>query len=133
MIRIRVGKAKMIKGAFVVILDEKDRALTLLRPDWVGWGPNKWCYPGGQLERGETPEQAAVRETKEETTLDVSGLKEADAGGHPVKAYYTRDYAGDVEIDFEHEDWQWMSREDMDEHPMAPGVIDMFDWVVNNE
>tara|TARA_R100000008_G_scaffold72842_1_gene51134 strand:- start:626 stop:997 length:372 start_codon:yes stop_codon:yes gene_type:complete len=123
----------MIKGAFVVILDETDRALMLLRPERVSWGANRWCYPGGQLESGETPEEAAVRETKEETALDVGDLKEAHAGDHPVKAYYTRDYVGDVEIDFEHEDWQWMSRQQMEEHPMAPGVVDMLEWVLNNE
>lgn len=30
-----------------------------------------WCMPGGAVEPGETPEQAAVREVKEETNLDI--------------------------------------------------------------
>jgi 8-oxo-dGTP diphosphatase len=30
-----------------------------------------YCIPGGHIDQGETPEQAAVREIKEETTLDV--------------------------------------------------------------
>jgi 8-oxo-dGTP pyrophosphatase MutT (NUDIX family) len=31
-----------------------------------------WSYPGGRLEPGETPEQAAVREAKEEAGIEVS-------------------------------------------------------------
>ena len=30
-----------------------------------------WCMPGGGVEAGESPEQAAVRELKEETNLDI--------------------------------------------------------------
>lgn len=30
-----------------------------------------WCMPGGGVEAGETPEQAAIREVKEETNLDI--------------------------------------------------------------
>lgn len=32
---------------------------------------NKWGFPGGAIELGETPEMAAIREAKEETGLDV--------------------------------------------------------------
>jgi len=34
-----------------------------------------WAVPGGSIEPGETPEQAALRETKEETSLDVRLLR----------------------------------------------------------
>lgn len=30
-----------------------------------------WCMPGGGVEAGESPEQAVVRELKEETNLDI--------------------------------------------------------------
>ncbi len=34
-------------------------------------GEEYWCLPGGAVEAGELPEQAAVREVKEETDLDI--------------------------------------------------------------
>tara|TARA_A100000172_G_scaffold77493_1_gene61941 strand:- start:79 stop:483 length:405 start_codon:yes stop_codon:yes gene_type:complete len=133
MIKIKIRKPKMIKGAFVVILDATDRALLLLRPSWINWGANQWGFPGGKLEGGETPLQAAVRETKEETELEVSNLVETHSGVAPVlRAYYTRDYVGNVKIDFEHDDWKWMSRDEMLQYPLAPGVLDIYDGVISN-
>jgi len=133
MIKIKIRKPKMIRGAFVVILDATDRALLLLRPSWINWGANQWGFPGGKLEGGETPLQAAVRETKEETELEVSNLVETHSGVAPVlRAYYTRDYVGNVKIDFEHDDWKWMSRDEMLQYPLAPGVLDIYDGVISN-
>lgn len=37
---------------------------------------NKWVQPGGHVDFGENPVQAAVRETHEETGIDVSPLLE---------------------------------------------------------
>ncbi len=34
-------------------------------------GLGQWCFPGGFLNFGETPEQALQRETREETSLEV--------------------------------------------------------------
>lgn len=34
-----------------------------------GWG--RWVFPGGYMERDETVEEAAIRETREEVNLDV--------------------------------------------------------------
>ena len=46
--------------------DERGRVLLQKRGDSCMWG-----FPGGAIEIGETPEQAAIRELKEETGLDV--------------------------------------------------------------
>ena len=124
----------MIKGAFVVILDDDDRALLLLRPHWVDWAAGMWGFPGGELEAGETPRQAATREVKEETTLTVSNIQEVKLGVDISAApFYTRDYKGTVQIDFEHDDWRWMTRDDMLKSSLAPHVLQIYDWVLKNE
>jgi 8-oxo-dGTP diphosphatase len=53
-------------SSFVVIFDEKDRVLLSHRRDL-----DIWNLPGGSLERGELPNEAAVRETLEETGLKI--------------------------------------------------------------
>lgn len=58
--------------------------------------PHGWALPGGFVDIGETVECAAVRESKEETTLDVTlvGLlgvyskPDRDPRGHVVSAVY---------------------------------------------
>ncbi|MDQ7794506.1 MAG: NUDIX domain-containing protein [bacterium] len=54
-------------GACAVILDAAGRVLLCHRRDM-----DVWNLPGGALEAGELPTEAAVRETIEETGLDVA-------------------------------------------------------------
>lgn len=54
-------------AAAVVLLDEEGRAL-LVRQNY---GAGLWGIPGGAVEPGESPQEAAVREAREETGLDV--------------------------------------------------------------
>lgn len=44
-----------------------DSVLMLLRAPSASDYPLTWCWPGGSIDEGETPEQAAIRESVEET------------------------------------------------------------------
>ncbi|WP_377890551.1 NUDIX domain-containing protein [Alkalihalobacillus sp. R86527] len=54
-------------GVAIIILNEKNEVLLQKRSDVGLWG-----IPSGHIEIGETVSQAAVREVKEETNLDVT-------------------------------------------------------------
>mgnify|MGYP003662627350 FL=1 len=122
-----------LSGAIVVVLNKRDEVLILKRPPTDDWAPNKWALPGGKLEPNESPLSAAIRETKEETDLDVRKLKIINlALDNPIAPYYTRHYTGNVQIDFEHTDWAWVARADIETYDLAPGVLKLYDWVLQN-
>ena len=134
MIKIKIGKKQKVEGAVVVVVDSQDRVLILLRPSNSRWAPDLWGFPGGKLEKNETPLNAAIRETLEETQLRVRNLRPLDLKiDKPVVAYYTREYGGTVKIDWEHEDWAWVGRNNLSAYKTAPDVVEMFDWVLENE
>ena len=56
-----------------VILVKDDQVLLLRRKNVHGAG--SWSTPGGHLDFGESPEACAIRETKEETGLELSDVR----------------------------------------------------------
>ena len=55
-------------GAYAVV--ERDGAVLLAR--WIDSDPPRWTLPGGGLDHGEDPRDAAVREVEEETGYRVA-------------------------------------------------------------
>ena len=111
----------MPKGAAVVIFDREGQVLLLLRPDNVNWAAGKWALPGGHIEEGEKPIDAAVREVKEETTLEIPAPTEFYMSANGEVVYFaTRDYTGEAAIDFEHEDFAWAYPEDLTNYDRVP-------------
>ncbi|RLJ01864.1 MAG: diadenosine tetraphosphate hydrolase [Candidatus Aenigmatarchaeota archaeon] len=100
----------------VVFRRNKEMKFLLLQYGEEGyWGP-----PKGKIEEGETPEETAIRETKEETNLDV---KLIDGFKEEIRYFYYRDGKrinkkviyflgegfGRVKISFEHTDFRWVT------------------------
>ena len=79
--------------ALIELLDYPGRPFVLIERVYPPYG---WAVPGGFVDVGETLEQAAIREAKEETSLDVElicllGLysnPKRDPRNHTVTAVY---------------------------------------------
>lgn len=84
------------QAAVVLLIDDNDSVLVVNRPK-----QNKFGLPGGKVEPGETPIDAAVRETYEETGIDLDpfnlvpiygAIEYGDDGNH----YYTTCFLYDI-------------------------------------
>ena len=123
-----------MKGSAVAILDDDSSILLLLRSAKSRWMPKKWGLPGGKIEPGEVPEEAAIRETKEEANLNIQNLTYLkDLSNKAVDIFYASSYDGNVQIDFEHDDYEWVSRADVEQYDTTPRIVEIFDWILKNE
>ncbi|QDY75331.1 NUDIX hydrolase [Streptomyces qinzhouensis] len=69
--------------AIAVITRAVDARVLLVRRR-IPEGRIVWQFPGGKVEPGETPEETAVRETREEVGLTVTGRTRIGARVHPL-------------------------------------------------
>jgi ADP-ribose pyrophosphatase YjhB (NUDIX family) len=78
-------------SAFVVIFDKKDRVLLSHRRS-----EDIWNLPGGCVENGEMPTDAAVRETEEETGLKIEISDLVGVYSQPQKDKFSFVFLGEV-------------------------------------
>lgn len=87
-------------GVRILLIDERR---VLLVSHW--YAPWAWTLPGGGVNKGETPEQAAIREAYEETGLTVHSIA-GEIGTYTgtmgksdrVTFFYTGDFSGSLAL-----------------------------------
>merc|ERR1712216_583219 len=116
-------------SAAVLISDDLGRALILQRGHTAPWMPLKWNLPGGAIDEGETPPQAAIREALEETSLHVGNLShlatlEYDLGRF-VACYTCVVQEGELKITWENTAHAWIFARDLSQYEFVPGLVDV--------
>lgn len=138
-LRQKIGHAPILMvGAAILIVDEQNCLLLMKRSDSGCWGP-----PGGATEPGEVVEDAARRETFEETGLQVGEMSlfgvfsgpelfykypNGDEVYNVTIVYLSRDFSGNIRLNAEHTEWRWFAPADIpdDLSPPIKPVIQQF-------
>ncbi|MSU76416.1 NUDIX hydrolase [Patescibacteria group bacterium] len=114
--------AHFLLGVKVLLVNPAGKILLLKRSEKVS-RPHGWDFPGGGVDVGENPSDAALREIKEETTLDASmlqilstyliktGSKDALIIGYAAKVKHDEVKL----VDWEHEDFRWVTLDELKE------------------
>ncbi|MFC7065190.1 NUDIX hydrolase [Brucella rhizosphaerae] len=99
---------------------------------WKGW----LAFPGGSIEAGETPEEAAVRELKEETALNAGALShvitvdlalegKAYAKSYFLSVYRAFDVSGIEQAGDDAAAIHWLSVEEMASANVTDSTLDV--------
>ena len=132
-LRVLIGHRPIIMvGATVLITDFKGRLLLIRRHDNSCWG-----VPGGSMEPGESLEQTARRETREETRLEIGKMSlfgvfsgpelfyeypNGDQVYNVSVVYLTNDAKGEIKLNpFEHTEIHFFEVENLPS-PLSPPV-----------
>ena len=90
---------------------------------------NKWEFPGGKVEMGETPEECLEREMREEFQIEVSigeflgeSVYHYDHGSIRLIAFRTHWRNGGISPRA-HDDFQWVSVDQLKNYDFAPADI----------
>ncbi len=117
-------------AAFVrVVLSDRDGRLLLLQraaPDRRY--PGLWEFPGGGIDPGETPPQAAARELREEVGLAPPALSAWGSYADDTAFYRAACDAGDCAptLSPEHDAWRWTT-----DHQDLPPLTPSARWAVD--
>jgi len=115
------------------VIKDGDRIFATQR----GYGDQKggWEFPGGKMEPGETPQQALVRELKEELAVDVRvGDKICTVEyDYPkfhltMHCFFASVVSGSLTL-LEHEDAKWLDRESLNSVNWLPADIEVVNCI----
>ena len=123
---------KTIKAVAAVIRDE-NRVLATQR----GYGDFKggWEFPGGKIEEDETPQEALVREIREELEVEIQVRELIDTIEHDyptfhlsMDCFWAEIVSGELVLK-EHEAAKWLTKEELDSVEWLPADIALIEKI----
>ena len=121
------GPVEMVTVSAVVMVDVEGRILIAQRPEGKNMA-GLWEFPGGKIEKGETPERALIRELKEELNIDTteSCLAAFTFASHTyddfhllMPVYLCRKWDGTLQPR-EGQNLKWVKIDELKDYPMPP-------------
>ena len=126
---------KTVKVVAAIIKAVNENGETIIFATQRGYGDFKggWEFPGGKIEPGETPQQALVREIKEELETDIKvgeliGTIEYDypAFHLSMDCFWCEVIEGKLVLK-EAEDAKWLSKDELDSVQWLPADITLIE------
>ncbi|WP_135450547.1 MULTISPECIES: 8-oxo-dGTP diphosphatase MutT [Tabrizicola] len=131
---------RIILVSAVALIDPDGRVLLAQRPEGKSMA-GLWEFPGGKVEPGETPEQALIRELKEELDIDTwaSCLAPLTFASHSYPDFHLlmplfacRRWQGTVRAT-EGQNLAWVKPNALRDYPMPPADLPLIpilrDWL----
>ncbi len=117
-------------ATIVVRNSETAKFLLMKRADSKKMMPGKWEFPGGGIDEGETPEEAALRELEEETGLkaEISGsgkpeVIDTEHGELRIFPFLVETKAEEIVLSREHTERLWIRKEELENFETVEGLI----------
>ena len=124
---------KTINVAAAIIKSTNKKGNPIIFATQRGYGDFKggWEFPGGKIEPGETPEEALMREIREEldTEISVDNILETVEYDYPsfhlsMKCYWCSVVSGDLVLK-EHAAARWLSKEELFDVEWLPADVEL--------
>lgn len=113
------------KAASAVVFNiETKEFLVLRRADSKEEHPGLWEFPGGYVEKDESPRDAAIRELKEETGIIAEPIRTGDSGeidDLKVTPFLFAVDSNEVELSKEHTEFRWIEQSGLEKLDTIPG------------